>query len=286
MNSRCKKKITPICQHFKLPLQQILHLAFVQSQSHIGYTHSCKVKGARKGPWIWHVIVCTAKLVGHSLASSWPGHTDPFPRLQLQLRRGSPADTMARRALAARHALGKGSPPQPGGTAWPRWPQCPGMLLPSHLREMFTAGMAAWVLSVCHNPSLTLCSQAREADTDTNTRVTAWSNSVSAFLQQKQTRLADPWEEANTDRNKPRWYKFAFAQRRSSSSTYSHLLFWGQLRVFNTHTVSEKQTQTIWGQAVSDWDMHVYSVCLQRRGWHNNELVHFSTSAFFWYLLS
>lgn len=114
MNSRCKKKITPICQHFKLPLEQILHLTLVQSQSHIGYTHSCKLKGARKGPWIWHTIVCTTKLVGHSLASFWPGPTPTFPSLHPQLRRVSPAETIARRALAARHCFEEGQPAPAG----------------------------------------------------------------------------------------------------------------------------------------------------------------------------
>lgn len=111
MNSRCKKKITPICQHFKLPLEQILHVALVQSHSHIGYTHSSKLNSARKGSWIWHVIICTAKLLGQSLASFWPRPTTTLPNNhQPLLRRGNIAETIPERVLAGSHVLwGRGA---------------------------------------------------------------------------------------------------------------------------------------------------------------------------------
>lgn len=111
MNSRCKKKITPICQHFKLPLEQILHVAVVWSHSHIGYTHSSTLHSARKGSWIWHGIICTAKLLGQSFASFWSGPTTTLPNnLQSQLRRGNTAETNPKRALASSHVLwGRGA---------------------------------------------------------------------------------------------------------------------------------------------------------------------------------
>lgn len=44
-------KITSICQHFKLPLEQILHVALFRSHSHLGFIHSNKLNSTRKGSW-------------------------------------------------------------------------------------------------------------------------------------------------------------------------------------------------------------------------------------------
>lgn len=107
MNSRCKKKITTICQHFKLPLEQILHATLIQSHSHTGYTHSSKLNSARKASCIWDMIICTAKLLGQSLTSFWPGPTD---NLQPQLRRGNIAESVSERMLASGQVLwGRGA---------------------------------------------------------------------------------------------------------------------------------------------------------------------------------
>jgi len=110
MNSRCKKKPTPICQHLKLPLEQILHVALVQSHSHIGYTHSSKLNRARTGSWIWHVMISTTKQLRQSSASFWPGPTTTFPNdlQQRQYRRACP-DRGWRAALRCR----QGSARQP-----------------------------------------------------------------------------------------------------------------------------------------------------------------------------
>lgn len=106
MNSSCKKKITTICQHFKLPLEQILHAALIQSHSHTGYTHSSKLNSARKASCIWHVIICTSKLLGQLLTSFWPGPTITLPNnLQPQLRRGNIAESVSKRMLAAGQVL-------------------------------------------------------------------------------------------------------------------------------------------------------------------------------------
>lgn len=188
MNSRCKKKITPICQHFKLPLEQILHLAFVQSQSHIGYTQSCKLKGARKGVWMWHMTVCTTTLAGHSLPSSWPGPTAPCPapaaaqegqpcRHHGQEGPGRQALLWGRRALPSREAL-------PGPTALSAQGRFQNLPLDADIAVTLPAqrDVHSWdgslILSVCHKPLLTSCSQVTVADSDTNSRVTAWSHST------------------------------------------------------------------------------------------------------------
>lgn len=100
MNSRCKKKITPICQHFKPPLEQILHVALIQSHSHIGYTQSSKPDSARKGSWIWHVVICTATLSGQPFSSVWPGPaTNLSNNLHPHLRGVNIAETIPKRAL-------------------------------------------------------------------------------------------------------------------------------------------------------------------------------------------
>lgn len=98
-------KITPICQHFKLPLEQISHAALFRSHSHLGYIHSNKLNSIRKGSWTVHMIISTAKVPGQSLTSVWH---EKWLFSQLISRDGARlhiAEIIPRRAVADSHCV-------------------------------------------------------------------------------------------------------------------------------------------------------------------------------------
>lgn len=268
MNSRCKKKITPICQHFKLPLEQILHVALIWSHSHIGCAHSSKLNSARKGSWIWHALICTTKLSGRSLARSWPGPTTTLPNsLQPGLGRGNSAETAPGRALpwgeeplpAVRQAVLRPSAAAPGNHPRHLSLTTTDATVTSHVGDWEGSQLGwqikSWVSVIkLHRPCIL------NWERQTLTYTSGWQCGAieyTAFLQQNQTRFADAWSEANTDQNEPRWYKFAFKQMRPSSFTYLHLLFWGQLHVFlSTSLLCFKSKSRPFGD--KEWVIGIY----------------------------
>lgn len=98
-------KITPICQHFKLPLEQILHAALFRFHSHLGYIHSNKLNSIRKGSWTVHMIISTAELLGQSLASVWPKKWLFFQLISRDRSWLHIAEIIPRRAVAGSHCV-------------------------------------------------------------------------------------------------------------------------------------------------------------------------------------
>lgn len=177
----------------------------------------------------------------------------------MEFRTGNPTDTIARRALEPGTALGKGSPPQPGGTAWPHWPQCPGCSQYPSTPQCITVTLPyqgdvhSWdgrFSPECQSQTITdLVLQSkwgRHWHKHQGNSVEQFNTSIQPICSKNKHGMLI-LEARPTTGNKPRWYKFAFTQMRPSLFTYLHLLFWGQLLVFNTHTLFEKQTPTIWG---------------------------------------
>lgn len=130
MNSRCKEKLLQSVSILSFLLNRFcMSLSFglihiLASSTAINLT----VPG--KAPGLWHMILPTAKLLGHSLARFWPGPTTALPNdLQPRLQRGNAAEIIPRRALAGSHrVVEKQSPHQHRGRLLEAsWPQCPGM---------------------------------------------------------------------------------------------------------------------------------------------------------------
>lgn len=159
-------KITPICQHFKLPLEQILHAALFRSHSHLGYIHSNKLNSIRKGSWTVHMIISTAELLGQSLASVWPKKSLSS---QLISRDGSQlhiAEIMPRRTVAGSHCVWRRALTRPEAACFlpaglraqahpSGWDRC-HYSIPCQGRRKFTARRAKEVLSVSQKSLLTL----------------------------------------------------------------------------------------------------------------------------------